>query len=101
MPLRAAMASDQRVVVEHIHATLFTGDSPNFFINSADRLGLPALRLHVQNSTPWLNWLLKIVDNQRSLAMRAKNFDPLGKTVRNTPADFRRLFFVKQGISIP
>src|SRR5208282_5619121 len=77
VPMLAAMARDQRVVVEAVHSGKSCGDAPQFTIDLPDEFGLARVGLAVENSETWRRRALEGMNDQRGLALFSKRADPL------------------------
>src|SRR6202158_798117 len=73
----AAMARDQRVVVERVHTVESCGDAPQFTIDLPDESGLAGFGLIVENSEARRRRALERMNDQRRPAVFSKRSGPL------------------------
>ena len=72
MPVRAAVARDQRVVVEHVYAAHFGGNAAQFAVDLAGEAGLSRFALAVEHAKARMHGAFERMQDERGLAVRAE-----------------------------
>ena len=87
MPMLAAVARDQRVIIQNVDAAVILGDAAQLAIDLADesglpgfglpRFGLPAFGLGIEHAEARMRGTFERVNNERSLTVLAERVHPL------------------------